>query len=868
MGDAVFSVQAIMTLQDLISGRLADIGRSLAATGREAAGLGAKMASLAKSMLPVVAVAGTLLLGLGGAAAKAADFEQAMSKVRAVSGGAAEDMAALRKNALEMGADTAFSALEAAGAQEELAKAGLGANQIVAAMPGVLSMAAAGEIGLSQAAEAATDTMKTFHMEASQIGFIGDVMAATANRTSTDIGLMTQSLKNSSAVAASVGVSLLDLSAMIGSLADQGIKGAEAGTQLKTTMLRLSAPTADAAKQLAALGVNTRDAQGNILPIFDILGSLEAKLAGMGSGKRAEVLKAIFGDDAVSAVNALLNTGIDKVKAFSAELAGSAGSAAETAATKMDNAKGAIEELSGSFETLTILIGEPLLAPITKVVQGVTKVINVLSLFADTDIGRTVVLVASGLATLVVASAAVAAGLWAVSLVGPVVTGALAPLGAALGALGAPIWIVIGLVAALVLAWKTNFGGMRATLTEWWDKIVLVVRGVSAVFGSLTGSTGELKGQLAKDIEAKGLLGVVTSVGRVVFRIRQFFVSLWDAVQAGTQNLGKVFAPLAGVFDPILNALAPLGGLFRDLFNLGVDSELSTWGAAGRVVGDVLGTAFRAIAFGIRMALVPIQLFGALAGYVVGLVTGQGGTLADLGASLGNVFTGVWQSFQAAFPGVAAAIDSLFNLLSGIGDAVAGLFAGFDPLGAISAGIEAVTTYLMSIDLSACGAAIINTIRAGIMSAVESLKSTVSTALSGVRSLLPFSDAKEEPLSTLTASGRAIMTTPAAGVGAAGPSLAGATSAAMAGAAATLNGLTPPSLPDLTGTASWQTVPPPDVRLPDAAAAQPETGVASGRERARQGGVVIQSLAVTLPGVADGEGFVRGLQRFVEQYDA
>lgn len=1009
MGDAVFSVQAIMTLQDLISGKLAGIGRTLAATGREVSGLGAKMGALAKSMLPVVAVAGLLLLGLGGAVAKAADFEQAMSKVKAVASASAGDMAALRQNALQMGADTSFSALEAAGAQEDLAKAGLFTNQIIAAMPGVLNMAAAGDIALSQAAEAATDTMKTFRMEASQIGFIGDVMAATANRTSTDIGLMTQSLKNSSAVAASVGVSLLDLSAMIGTLADQGIKGAEAGTQLKTAMLRISAPNKDAAKQLASLGVATRDAKGNILPIFTVLSSLEGKLAGLGTGQKADILKKIFGDDAISAINALFNKGIAKVQAFSGELANSTGSAAETAATKLDNLKGAWEGFAGSVETLLIRIGTPLLAPLTKLTQVGTKLVNVLSMLADTDAGRTFITLASGAAALVVVSAAVAAGLWAVSMAGAAASWALAPLGAALAALGAPVWAVMAIVAALVVAWKTNFGGMKTTLTEWWDKAVLVCRGVAAVFGSLTGSTGELKGQLAKDIEAKGLLGIVTSISKVAFRVRQFFVYLWDAFEDGTKNIGSIFAPLASAFDPIISALAPVWAWFSKLFGLGVDSKLSSWGAAGRLVGDVLGVAFRLIALGIRMALVPLQLFGAIFGYVIGLFTGQGGTLAALGDSLGNVFSGLWQSLEAAFPQVAAwlekigmrvvmwavgfgsklaqtlaiawqsiaswfssldpvgwlttafagvgaaitsalsgaaaalsgwwdgvagwfaglnpldvvaglfagageaitsALSSVAAALSGWWDGVSGWFAGLDPTGwiinafagvgaAITAGFDQIKTFLSTIDLSAAGAAIMQTLAAGVRSAASSVWGAVKGGFDKVASLIPHSDAKEGPLSTLTASGRAIMTTLATGVAAAGPKLAGATAAAMAGAALTLAiPLTPtvgaadaiagpdmpalaasarwlpdsidtPGLPDLTASASWTAAPPPDIRLPDASAtAQPSA--ADGRSGQGQAGkrIIIQNLAVTLPNVSNGQDFARSLQRLVESYDA
>jgi len=952
VGDAVFSVQAIMTLQDLISGKLAGISRSLAATGREAAGLGSRLGALAKSMLPVVAVAAALMLGLGGAVAKAADFQQAMSHVAAVASASSAEMAALKANALEMGAKTAYSAMEAAGAQEDLAKAGLAANQIISAMPGVLSMAAAGDIGLSQAAEAATDTMKTFHMEAGQIGFIGDVMAATANKTSTDVGLMVQSLKNCSAVAASVGVDLTDLSAMIGKMADQGVKGAEAGTQLRDMMLRLAAPNKKGAELMQELGIKTRDAKGNILPIFDVMEQLEGKLKGMGTGTRATYIKEIFGDYAITATNALLNTGIAKVREFAGELRNSAGSAAETAAQKMDNLKGSLKSLHGSWDTLLISIGDPFLKPLKKVADALIPVVNLLSDLAQTDVGQALILLAGGAATVVVASAAVAAGLWALSMAGAAATWALAPLGAALAALGWPILAVLAVVAILAVAWKTNFGGMKTTLTEWWNKAVLVCRGVAAVFGSLTGSTGELKGKLAKDIEAKGLLGIVTKVGKVVFRIRQFWVYMVDAFKDGTKYIELIFAPLASAFDPILDALSPLWAELKQLLGIGADSKLSAWGAAGRLCGDVLGVAFRMIALGIRSMLVPLQLVGAVFGFVIGVFTGKGGSLADLGANLGKVFTSLWQSVEAAFPGITAALERLWILfemwcvglgikflmwlggiwrgirdwfagldpmgwigglfsgageaisgaLSGVGaalsgwwDGIAAWFAGLNPVAwitgafagvgeAIMAAFEQVKSFLAGIDLSAAGAAIMHTLTAGVKSAGGAVAGAVKSAFNAVTPFLTHSDAKEGPLSTLTASGRAIMTTLATGVASAGPRLAQATSAAMVGAALTLANPMPlpamqpmaitapdsPALPDLTATASWQAVPPPDVRLPDASAAERPTSGEGRHGQDRPGGsrIVIQSLTVTLPDVTDGQGFAKSLQRFVEQYDA
>jgi hypothetical protein len=165
-----------------------------------------------------------------------------------------------------MGADTSFSALEAAGAQEDLAKAGLNTTQIIAAMPGVLSMAAAGDIGLSQAAEAATDTMKTFRMEASQIGFIatsGRHGQPDVHRHRADDRVSQKFLGRGR----HVGCRCFDLSAMIALWPTRASRASRPAHNFKRAMLRISAPNKDAVNNSPRWAWPTRDARGNILPI-------------------------------------------------------------------------------------------------------------------------------------------------------------------------------------------------------------------------------------------------------------------------------------------------------------------------------------------------------------------------------------------------------------------------------------------------------------------------------------------------------------------------------------------------------------------------------------------------------------------------
>lgn len=138
---------------------------------------------------------------------------------------------------------------------------------------------------------------------------------------------------------------------------------------------------------------------------------------------------------------------------------------------------------------------------------------------AETRFGQWLI-VAGGLAAAVLAVTALSAGLWAVSRAAPFVSRTLLSIKAALLGLGWPVWALIAAVGLLYAAWKKDFGGIATTLSRWGRNISLVVRGVTAVFGSLKDGVGEIRGELAEDIQAAGLVGVVTTVARVVHRIR------------------------------------------------------------------------------------------------------------------------------------------------------------------------------------------------------------------------------------------------------------------------------------------------------------------------------------------------------------
>ena len=222
---------------------------------------------------PLVGIAATAI-------DSAADFEQSLNIMAQVSGATADQMAQLQQQALDLGASTSFSAGEAAQAQLELAKAGMKPMEVFAAMPGVLDMAAAGGMGVAQAAEIAANAVNTFGLEASSTTDIANMLAAAANASSVDITDLAAGMAMAGSVFASAGQSIDDLNIAMALLGNNGIKGSDAGTSLKTALMRLTAPTDEAAAALADLGVNVFDAQGNMREFPDILADLQQGLYG------------------------------------------------------------------------------------------------------------------------------------------------------------------------------------------------------------------------------------------------------------------------------------------------------------------------------------------------------------------------------------------------------------------------------------------------------------------------------------------------------------------------------------------------------------------------------------------------------------
>jgi TP901 family phage tail tape measure protein len=357
VADRTVAVSLLLKAGQYVAGAAQAVGATKQ-IANEIEGLGKKSPSKFNDIAVAAGGAGLALLGIAGYAAKAAtDFDKQMSEVSAVSGATGKDLAALRAAALQAGKDTQYSATQAAQAEAELAKAGIKTSDIMGgALAGSLSLAAAGQMDLADAATIAAQTMNIFELRGRDVGHVADVLASAANTSAADMHGLGLGLQQVGLVAHQAGFTLEETTGILAAFADRGLDGTDGATSLKTAIQRLVAPTGEAKSLMERLGLSVYDTNGHVLHAADLAGNLQRALGGLSDGERNAALNTLFGSDAIRAATVLYGLGSDGVKKYTAAV-DQQGAAADTAAKKTDNLAGDIERLKGSIETLAIESG-------------------------------------------------------------------------------------------------------------------------------------------------------------------------------------------------------------------------------------------------------------------------------------------------------------------------------------------------------------------------------------------------------------------------------------------------------------------------------------------------------------------------------
>lgn len=603
--------------------------------------------SLASSMKKVGGVMSAAISAplIGVAAAgltAAAGFEQSMNTIAVVSGATESAMAGLNDKALQLGRDTSFSAGEAAQGMLELSKAGLDADQVMAAIGGTLDLAAAGSLSVAQAAEITANALNAFRLPASEAVRVADLLAAAANASSMEVTDMAQSFAASSAVFASNGQEIDDLSTAIALLANNGIKGSDAGTSLKTMLMRLAAPTADAQFWLDKLNVAVYNTDGSMRSFENIIGQLETGTANLTAEQRNMAFTTIMGSDAIRAANILVDEGAASY-ADMREKVNAAGSATTVAESKMKGLAGAIAYAKGTIESTLIAALQPFLDAIGGIIrQGA----DLIGMFA----GLPQPVQNAALAFLAVLAA-----------VGPLLL-ALPMIGTVLGGLLSPIGLIALAVAGLAAVWVGDFGGIRTATMDAWAAIQPVLASWAGVASDLWSAIEWIFAGQADNIDwwydiatAFGATG--ETADRLAETMYNLGVSVGDAltiVQSTFTNLGPIASDLRDAMEWIFTGQA---------------DNIDWWWD----IADAMGfTGETAVAVGDSM-------------YNAGVAIG------DAFTTLRDILTAVWEQItalfgpgiarlQEAFTGLGGKVGEMSPALTKLQDAFANLWTALQPI--------------------------------------------------------------------------------------------------------------------------------------------------------------------------------------------
>lgn len=315
------------------------------------------------------------------------DFDTSMSQVGATLGytvadmnnpmsEAGQNMAKLSEFAQEMGRTTKFSANESAEALNYMALAGYDAEKSMDTLPKVMNLAAAGSMDLARASDMVTDAETALGLTSDETTTMIDQMAKTASSSNTSVEQLGDAILTIGGTAKTMAGGTEELNSVLGVLANNGIKGSEAGTHLRNMLLKLSSPTSGGAKALQELGVEIFDAEGKMRSFSDIFPEMNAAMSSLTDEQKTQALSEIFNTRDIASANALLATSSEEWDKLGDAIIDSKGAAEEMAAVQLDNLEGDVTLFKSALEGTQIALTKQLTPAFRTVVQGATDMLS------------------------------------------------------------------------------------------------------------------------------------------------------------------------------------------------------------------------------------------------------------------------------------------------------------------------------------------------------------------------------------------------------------------------------------------------------------------------------------------------------------
>ncbi len=582
-----------------------------------------------------------------------ADYEAGMSRVQAISGATADEMAVLGDEALRMAEQTRFSTAEAAEAYQHMAMAGWEVQDMAGGLSDIMLLAAVSGEKLAATSDSVTEALAAFGLTAADSGRLADVLTAAANSTNTNVSALSESLRSVAPVAGTMGYSVEDVSVALGLMADSGIKAGQAGSSLCTAMTNMAAPTADISAAMETYGISLTDAGGNMLSFAEIMEQLREKLGGLDQATQTAVASQLFGKEAMAGMLAVINAAPADFDRLTESVSNSAGATQAMADVVNGGASGAMTMLNSSIDVLFTNLSQLLMPTLTGIVQKITEVVQWFNSLDEStqSIIMTIAGVVAAVGPVLVILGKVIGAIGSISEGVSKISGVAKELGGGLEALwgimtanpvAAVATAIAGLVAGFVYLWNTS-EEFREFWIGLWEKVKEVV---ATVCGAIAG----------------------------------FFAAAWQTIKTAWDAAVGFFS---GIGDGIVNAFFAVKEALGNFFTAAWEKIQTVWNGAVsffRGVWDGISKQFdNAVAF-----------FGKA-------FSGAWKAVTDAWSGVSGFFSGVWESIKGAFSnvwehfsgigkdllsglwnGITDKIDWLKGKVKGVVDTIKGWFTGKD----------------------------------------------------------------------------------------------------------------------------------------------------------------------------------------------
>ncbi|WP_181349363.1 phage tail tape measure protein [Thalassobacillus sp. CUG 92003] len=713
------------------------VDKDIQGAGKTFGKMGKSMSSAGKAMTASITAP---LMGIGVTAVTiGATFDKQMSNVAAVTGATGKEFDSMRSLARDLGSTTMFSAKEASTGMEMLGRAGWSTQEIMSGLPSVLNLATASNTDLATTADIASNIMSGFGIEANKAGKMADVLAKTTATANTDMSQLGDAMKYVAPVASGMGWSIEETASAIGKMSDAGIQGSQAGTALRGGLTKLANPSKEARSLMDKLSISVFDAQGNMKSMPEVLKSIEQGTKGMTDKQKAQTLATMFGQEAMSGWQVLLDQGSEKMSNYTGELKKSKGQTSEMAKVMSDNAHGAFKKLGSALSESAISISDVLTPAIRKITDGITSLTNKFNALSPST--KTAITILAGLT-------------------------AMLP----------PLLMFIGFIAQGVGALVTVFGMVSAPVLAIVAGIALLVAGLAIAYAKIEPFREIVNRTFtqAKELIVQAINTIVTFLREKLAQIKQFWKENGESILQAIKNVWNAISPIVnialkatlaivkyiwnsikGVIDGALNIIMGLIKTFAGLFT-GDFSKM--WEGIKQLFGGAIKFVWN---------LMNLSFVGAIRKLVVNFVK-----------TIVKLIKGKWDSIRLAFSygkdkvvslmdnmwalikvivsklknGVINSIKALWNTTKGIFNSmksgVSNIFNGIkSTASSVWNGIKSTVTKVASSLWNGIKTTF-NTMKSTIRTIFNGIKSTASTVWNGIKKAItsPIESAKKTVL--------------------------------------------------------------------------------------------------------------------------